>query len=49
MAVEHKYVRKDYNPSYILDNQWKETPDPVFCWLVQLYATEKITILATSQ
>ena len=49
MAVEHNYVRKDYNLSYVLYNQWKETPDPVFCWLVQLYATEKITILTTSQ
>ena len=49
MAVEHKYVRKDYNLSYILYNQLKETSDPVFCRLVQLYATQKITILATSQ
>jgi len=24
MAVEHKCVRKDYNVSYILYNQWKE-------------------------
>ena len=24
MAVEHKYLRKDYNLSYILYNQWKE-------------------------
>ena len=30
MAVEHNYVRKDYNLSYILYNLWKETPDPVF-------------------
>jgi len=49
MAVEHNYVRKDYNLSYILNKLWKETPDPVFCRLVQLYATQEITVLATSQ
>jgi len=49
MAVEHKYVRKDYNISYVLYNQWKETSGPVFCRIVQLYATQKITVLATSQ
>ena len=27
---------------------WKETLDPVFCRLVQLYATQEITILALS-
>ena len=55
--MEHKYVRKDYNLSYhILYNWdshlWKETPDPVFCRLVpmvQLYATQEVTIFATSQ
>ena len=46
--MEHKYVHNDYNLSYILYNPWKETLDPVFCRLVQLYATQKITILATS-
>ena len=44
MAVEHKYVRKDYNLSYILYNQWKETPDPVFCRLVQLYAMKRVVL-----
>ena len=43
----------DYNLSYILYNLdshlWKETLDPVFCRLVQLYATQEITILASSQ
>ena len=49
MALGYKYVRKDYNLSYIFYNLWKETPDPVFCRLVQLYATQEITTLATSQ
>ena len=43
----------DYNLSYILYNcdsrLLKETLDPVFCRLVQLYATQEITILASSQ
>ena len=43
----------DYNLSSILYNSdshlWKETLDPVFCRLVQLYATQEITILASSQ
>ena len=43
----------DYNLSYILYNSdshlWKETLDPVFCRLVQLYATQEITILVSSQ
>ena len=49
MAVEHNYVGKDYNLSYILYNLWKETLGPVFCRLVQLYATQEITVLAISQ
>ena len=43
----------DYNLSYILYNGdshlWKEALDPIFCRLVQLYATQEITILASSQ
>ena len=54
MAMGHKYVRIDYNLSYIIlynwdSHLWKDTPDAVFCRLLQLYATEVVTIFATSQ